>query len=81
MGWDRAFATAATYAKPESFETFRRHIDAAWVEQALAATSLRASPAPVTAPGVVLSRVRSIAGVFGLGAGHAVLFRRRRRDR
>jgi len=38
MGWDRAFAAAATYAKPEQFETFRRHIDAAWIEQALAAT-------------------------------------------
>lgn len=38
MGWDRAFAAAATYAKPEPFETFRRHIDAAWIEQALAAT-------------------------------------------
>jgi hypothetical protein len=38
MGWDRAFAAAATYAKPEQFETFRRHIDAAWVEQALAAS-------------------------------------------
>ena len=40
MGWDRAFAAAATYAKPEQFETFRRHIDAAWVEQALAATGV-----------------------------------------
>jgi hypothetical protein len=38
MGWDRAFAAAATYAKPEQFETFRRHIDAAWIEQALVAT-------------------------------------------
>jgi hypothetical protein len=38
MGWDRAFAATATYAKPEHFETFRRHIDAAWIEQALEAT-------------------------------------------
>lgn len=38
MGWDRAFVAAATYAKPEQFETFRRHIDAAWIEQALEAT-------------------------------------------
>src|ERR1700752_102929 len=38
MGWDLAFAATATYAKPEQFETFRRHIDAAWIEQALAAT-------------------------------------------
>lgn len=40
MGWDRAFAAATTYAKPEQFETFRRHIDAAWIEQALAATGM-----------------------------------------
>jgi hypothetical protein len=38
MGWERAFAAAATYAKPEHFETFRRHIDVAWVEEALAAS-------------------------------------------
>jgi len=38
MGWDLAFAAAATYAKPEQFETFRRHVDAGWIEQALAAT-------------------------------------------
>ena len=38
MAWDLAFAAAATYAKPEQFETFRRHIDAAWIEEALAAT-------------------------------------------
>lgn len=29
MGWDSALAASATYAKPEEFETFRRHIDAA----------------------------------------------------
>ena len=38
MGWDRALAATATYAKPEQFETFRRHIDAAWIEEALTAT-------------------------------------------
>lgn len=38
MGLELAFAATATYAKPEQFETFRRHIDAAWIEQALAAT-------------------------------------------
>ncbi|MDX2087897.1 MAG: IS4 family transposase [Kofleriaceae bacterium] len=38
MGWDLALAAAATYANPEQFETFRRHIDAEWIEQALAAT-------------------------------------------
>lgn len=38
MGWDRAFAATATYAKPEHFETFRRHIDAAWIEEALTIT-------------------------------------------
>src|ERR1700722_8214408 len=38
MGWDLALAAAATYAKPEQFETFRRHIDAAWIEEALTST-------------------------------------------
>ena len=38
MGWDLALAATATYAKPEQFETFRRHIDPAWIEQALTAT-------------------------------------------
>jgi hypothetical protein len=38
VGWDLAFAATATYAKPEQFETFRRHLDAAWIEEALTAT-------------------------------------------
>jgi hypothetical protein len=38
MGFDRAFHAAATYASPPSLEDFRRRIDVAWVEQALAAT-------------------------------------------
>jgi hypothetical protein len=38
MGLDLAFAATATYAKPEQLETFRRRVDAAWIEQALAAT-------------------------------------------
>ena len=38
MGWDLALAATATYAKPEQFETFRRHIDAPWIEEALLAT-------------------------------------------
>jgi hypothetical protein len=38
MGWDLALTATATYAKPEQFETFRRHLDAAWIEEALAAT-------------------------------------------
>jgi hypothetical protein len=38
MGLDLAFSATAAYAKPEQLETFRRHIDAAWIEQALAAT-------------------------------------------
>jgi len=38
MGWDEAFAAAATYVKPESFETFRRAIKPAWIEMALTAT-------------------------------------------
>lgn len=38
MGWDRALAATSTYAKPEEFETFRRHLDGGWVEEALTAT-------------------------------------------
>jgi hypothetical protein len=38
MGWDLALAATATYAKPEQFETFRRHIDPVWIEAALAAS-------------------------------------------
>lgn len=38
MGLERAFLATATYAKPEQFETFRRHIETEWIEQALAAT-------------------------------------------
>ena len=38
MGWDLALAATATYAKPEQFETFRRHIDPEWIEAALTAT-------------------------------------------
>jgi hypothetical protein len=40
MGWDLAFAATATFAKPEHFETFRRHIDAAWIEEALATSGV-----------------------------------------
>jgi hypothetical protein len=38
MGWDLALAATATYAKPEPFDTFRRHLDPEWIEHALAAT-------------------------------------------
>jgi Insertion element 4 transposase N-terminal/Transposase DDE domain len=38
MGFDRAFHAAATYASPPDLDGFRKHIDAAWIEQALAAT-------------------------------------------
>jgi hypothetical protein len=38
MGWDLALAATATYAKPEQFETFRRHLDGAWIEEALTIT-------------------------------------------
>jgi len=38
MGWDLALAATATYAKPEQFETFRRHLDPAWIEEALTTT-------------------------------------------
>jgi hypothetical protein len=40
MRWDLAFAATATYAKPEHFETFRRHIDATWIEAALSAAGM-----------------------------------------
>ena len=38
MGFDRAFYAAATFASPPSLEDFRRRIDPAWVDAALAAT-------------------------------------------
>src|SRR5579863_8863265 len=38
MGFDRAFHATATYASPPDLDGFRRHINAAWIEQALAAT-------------------------------------------
>jgi hypothetical protein len=38
MGFDRAFHAVATYASPPNLDGFRRHIDAAWIEQALSAT-------------------------------------------
>ena len=38
MGWDLAFAAAATFAKPEGLETFRRHIEPGWIEAALTAS-------------------------------------------
>jgi hypothetical protein len=38
MGFDRAFHAAATYASPEHLDDFRRKIDPAWIEQALATT-------------------------------------------
>lgn len=40
MGWDSAFAATATFAKPEHFETFRRHIDVGWIEEALASSGV-----------------------------------------
>jgi hypothetical protein len=38
MGFDRAFHAAATFAKPEHVDDFRRQVDPAWIEQALAET-------------------------------------------
>lgn len=38
MGFDRAFHAAATYAAPPDLKDFRRHIDPAWIDAALAAT-------------------------------------------
>lgn len=38
MGFDRAFHAAATFAAPPELEDFRKRIDPAWVEAALAAT-------------------------------------------
>ena len=88
MGWDRAFAAAATYAKPEPFETFRRHIDGAWIEQALAATgtaTVRRRRLPVeevvwVVLGMALFRDRSIEDVvskldLGLPGGGGTIAR------
>lgn len=71
MGWDLAFAAAATYAKPEQFETFRRHLDARWIEEALSATgaaTVRRRRLPVeevvwVVLGMALFRDRSIEDV------------------
>jgi hypothetical protein len=38
VGFDRAFHATATYASPEHLEDFRRRLDPAWIERALAAT-------------------------------------------
>ena len=38
MHLDEAFALTAAYATPESFETFSRHIDRTWIEEALLST-------------------------------------------
>ena len=38
MGFDRAFHAAATFASPPKLDDFRKHIDPAWVDEALAAT-------------------------------------------
>src|SRR5580700_7011112 len=38
MGFDRAFHAAATFASPPKLDDFRKRIDPAWIEAALAAT-------------------------------------------
>ena len=38
MGFDQAFHVAATFASPPTLTDFRKHIDASWIEEALAAT-------------------------------------------
>lgn len=38
MAWDAAFVATAGWAKPEQIETFRRNLDPAWIEAALAAS-------------------------------------------
>ena len=38
MHLDEAIALTSAYATPESFETFGRHLDRGWIEEALAAT-------------------------------------------
>lgn len=38
MGFDRAFHAAATFASPPDLDDFRRRIDPAWIDAALAAT-------------------------------------------
>ena len=38
MGIERALAFSAEYANPEKFDSFRKHLDPLWIEQALEAT-------------------------------------------
>lgn len=38
MGFDRAFQATATFASPDRLDSFRRHINPDWIEEALAAT-------------------------------------------
>jgi Insertion element 4 transposase N-terminal/Transposase DDE domain len=38
MAWERALSAAATFAKLESFDRFRKSIEPEWIEEALAAT-------------------------------------------
>ncbi len=38
MRLEKSLAAVASFARPEKFEDFRRHIDPEWVEEALAAT-------------------------------------------
>ena len=38
MHLDEALALTSAYATPETFDKFSRHLDRAWIEEALAAT-------------------------------------------
>jgi hypothetical protein len=40
MHLEEDFADAAAYARPQQIETFSRHLDPAWIEEALAATGV-----------------------------------------
>jgi len=71
MGLERVLAATAAYGNPEPIETFRRHLEPNWIEQALAATgtaTLRKRRLPVETVvwvvlGIALFRDRSIEDV------------------
>ena len=71
MSFEHALAAAALFANPETFDTFRTHLDPEWIERALAATgtaTLRKRRLPAeqvvwVVLGMALFRDRSIEDV------------------
>ena len=71
MSFEHALAAAAAFVNPETFDTFRTHLDPAWIEGALAATGtatirkrrLPAEQVVWVVLGMALFRDRSIADV------------------